>query len=136
MSRSALLRAAPLLAATLVAPAFALAANSANLATQQDMRSIAIQNWGSANITQALVKTTDGKVWNLGQGEVGRNQASEIIVPARDCIAAVSVTFKDGRHLQADHLHACDNTQIVVRDDRISIPQQAVPGARQHATPG
>jgi hypothetical protein len=33
-------------------------------------------------------------------------------------------------------LHSCHNSQIVVRENRIEIPQIAVPGAKQHGTPG
>ncbi len=113
-----------------------MAANSADLATQQAMRSIAIQNWSSNDITKAHVQTTDGKVWELGKGGVSRNEAAEIIVPARDCIANVIVTMKNGHDLQLNGLHDCKDTQIVVRNDQISIPEQAIPGAKQKNTPG
>ncbi len=114
----------------------ALAENSANLTTQQDMRSIALQNWSTTEVTQARVQTTDGRVWNLAHGGVSRDEGSQVIVPAHDCIANITVTLRDGRTLQLAGLHACNNTEIVVRNDRITIPQQAVPGAKQHGTPG
>ncbi|MGA9869447.1 MAG: hypothetical protein WBQ75_23680 [Acetobacteraceae bacterium] len=109
--------------------------NAANLSTQQDSRSITLQNRSGSDITQAQVRTTDGRVWNLGHGGVSSNHGSDMVVPARDCIAAISVELKNGRKLQVGGLHACDNTQIVVSKSGISIPQLAVPGAARHATP-
>lgn len=42
----------------------------------------------------------------------------------------------DGRTLSADGLHSCNRSQIVVGKENITIPQIAVPGAKQHGTPG
>lgn len=129
----------PLLAVLLAfsAPAFAAdPPNAANLATQQAARSITVQNSSGSRITQAQVQTTDGRTWNIGHGGIGTNAAAQVVVPARDCIANVSAELSGGRKLQAAGLHSCHNTQIVIRENRIEIPQIAVPGAKQHGTPG
>jgi hypothetical protein len=110
--------------------------NSASLATQQAARSITVQNSSGSRITQAHVQTTDGRTWNIGHGGVGTNESAQVVVPARDCIANVSAELSGGRKLQAVGLHSCHNSQIVVRENRIEIPQIAVPGAKQHGTPG
>jgi len=127
------------IAALLLATAPAFAAQNppaANLYTQQDSRSIAVQNWSSHQVTVAQVQTTDGKVWHLAKGSIPVDQAAEIVVPARDCIADVRVQFQDRRVLALHGLRDCRDTQIVVRNEGLSIPQQAVPGAQQHGTPG
>lgn len=127
----------PVLAVALLATALpASAKNSANLATQQAMRSITLQNWSSSKVTQAHVQTTDGRTWNLSQGGVSPNAGAEVIVPAGDCIANVKVELQGGRSLQLVGIHSCHDTEIVVRNNQITIPQQAIPGAKQHATPG
>ncbi len=111
--------------------------NAANLSTQQASRSIALENRSGTDITQANVQTTDGKTWNLAKGGgVSGSHGADIVVPARDCIANVSVTLKNGQTLRANGLNACNNSQIVVNKDGISIPQIAIPGAKQKATPG
>ncbi len=110
--------------------------NAANLSTQQDSRAITLQNLTGEKITQAHVQTTDGRVWNIGHGAIEDNHASEVIVPARDCLASVTVQLDNGRTLQSTELHSCNSTKVVVRKDAISIPQEAVPGAQQHGTPG
>jgi len=124
-----------LVALALAAPA--IADNAANLATQQDARAITMQNRAGTRITQAQVQTTpDGRVWDIGHGGIGTNEASEVVVPARDCIADIRVTLDGGRVLHAAGLHSCGSTKIVVRKEGINIPQEAVPGAKQHGTPG
>lgn len=112
------------------------APNAANLKTQQASRSIALANHSGTEITAAHVQTTDGKTWNLAQGGVGSRSGMSIVVPERDCIANVSVTLKGGRRLSADGLHSCNRSEIVVDKYKITIPQIAVPGAKQHGTPG
>ena len=87
-------------------------------------------------VTAAQVQTTDGETWDLAKGVIPRNQAKEIIVPVQDYITAVRVTLKNGQTLSENGLNACRNTEIVVQDDRVTIPQQAVPGGQQHGTPG
>jgi len=109
---------------------------AASLYHQQDSRSISIHNLARQAVTAAQVQTTDGKTWDLAKGMIPRNQAKEIIVPAQDCITNVRVTLKNGRTLSQNGLNACRNTEIVVQDDRVMIPQQAIPGAQQHGTPG
>lgn len=109
---------------------------AANLYTQQDTRSIAIQNWSAHQVQQADIGTTDGRVWHLAKGAIPVDQASEVLVPGGDCIVHVQVRFQNGRTMQLNNLHDCNQTQIVVRDGGLSIPQQAVPGAKQHGTPG
>jgi hypothetical protein len=134
------LAALPLAGLFLAAPALAAngnVPNAVNPYTHPDSRAIAIQNWTSSEITVAKVQTVpDGKTWELAHGGIPRNEASEIVVPARDCIANVWVKLKDGRVLQLAGLHDCRDTQIAVRNERIWIPQLAVPGAKQHGTPG
>ena len=111
--------------------------NAASLQTQQASRSIAMQNRSGTAITQAGVQTTDGKTWNLTKtGDIPANHSADIVVPERDCIANVSVTLKGGRTLHAEGLHACDRSQILVDQYKITIPRIAVPGAKQHGTPG
>ena len=127
-----------MLAALLLAGGPALAAQeapSASLYGQQQSRSLSVQNWSSQDITSARVRTTDGKTWNIGKGSIPSKQASEILVPARNCIADIDVRLKNGRNLTDTGLHDCRNTQIVVRDTGVTIPQQAVPGGQQHGTP-
>lgn len=111
-------------------------APAANLYTQQDTRSIAIQNWSAHQVQQADIRTTDGRVWHLAKNSIPVDQAAEVLVPGGDCIVGVQVRFKDGRTMQLKNLHECHQTQIVVRDAGLSIPQQAVPGGKQHGTPG
>ncbi len=113
----------------------ALASNMPNATTQQDASQIVVKNMSGANIAEARVQTTDGKVWSLGSGGLASNQAAQIAVPARDCITSVAVELKDGRKLNADGLHACNETQIVVQKDHIDLPQQAIPGGQQRGTP-
>lgn len=127
--------------ALFAALAFAYAAradapNAINLNVQQASRSIALANHSGTEITAAHVQTTDGKTWNLAPGGVNSNSGMSIVVPARDCIANVSVTLKDGRTLSANGLHSCNRSEIVVDKYKITIPQIAVPGAKQHGTPG
>jgi len=109
---------------------------AASLYHQQDTGSISIHNLARQAVTAAQVQTTDGKTWDLGKGVIPRNQAKEIIVPVQHCITAVHVTLKNGQRLSQNGLNACRNTEIVVQDDRVMIPQQAVPGGQQHGTPG
>lgn len=119
------------------APSAGAAPNAANLYTQQDSRSIALQNWTGGTITSAQVQTTpDGRTWKLGQGSIAKSEGAEVAVPARDCIANVRVTLQNGKVLQLAGLHDCKDTQIDVRNERIWMPQMAIPGAKQHATPG
>ena len=129
-----LLPLAVLLAGTI--PAFGAPPPAASLYHQQDSRSIAIENWSGQPITTARVQTTDGHVWTLAKGTIPQNQAKEIVVPAHDCIAGLHITLKDGRTFADTGLHECQNTQIVVRANRVTIPWQAVPGGKQHNTPG
>lgn len=138
MFRAALCLVAALAAAPLMAsPSAADAPNAANLYTQPDARAIAIQNWTSGAITHAEVQTTpDGRTWNLANGHIPKNEAAEVAVPARDCIANVRVKLQNGHVLQLAGLHDCKDTQIAVRDEKIWIPKLAIPGAKQHATPG
>ena len=110
--------------------------NAANLSSQQDARAITIQNRSGTEISQAHVQTSDGRIWDIGHGSVGTNDASQVVVPARDCLANITVELKGGRKLQAVGLHSCNNTKIVVQKDRIELPQEAVPGGQQHGTPG
>lgn len=109
---------------------------AASLYHQQNSRSISIHNLAHQTVTAARVQTTDGKTWDLAKGSIPPNQANEVIVPAQDCIAAIDVTLKNGRTLSQTGLNACRNTQIVVRDNQVTIPRQAVPGGQQHGTPG
>ncbi len=126
----ALLWLAALLSLWLPALAFAVP----NATTQQDASQLVLKNLSGAEIAQARVQTTDGQVWNLGQG-LAQNHATQIVIPPRDCIANIAVQLKNGRKLQEAGLHACNQTQIVVRPDGITIPQQAIPGAQQRGTP-
>ncbi|HJS87424.1 MAG TPA: hypothetical protein VJ779_18375 [Acetobacteraceae bacterium] len=135
MPRPIVLAGLSLAALALAAPA--IADNAANLATQQRARAITMQNRSGTRIAQAQVQTTpDGHVWNIGQGGIGTNEASEVIVPARDCIADIRVQLDGGRVLHEAGLHSCSSTKIVVWQDHINIPEEAVPGAKQHGTPG
>lgn len=117
-------------------PAWAAQVPAASLYHQQDSRSISIHNLSGQDVESARVQTTDGKVWNLSEGAIPTNGARELIVPAQDCIANVTVQLKNGQTLTGHGLHECRNTQIVVNKDSVSIPQQAVPGGQQHGTPG
>ncbi len=102
---------------------------------QQDSRSIAIHNLSGQDVESARVQTTDGKVWNLSRGSIPPNQARELIVPARDCIANVAVRLKNGQTLAGRGLHECRNTEIVVHADSVSIPRRAVPGGSSTGRP-
>lgn len=125
------------LALLVAAPAWAAQQPpAASLYHQQNSRSIAIHNLANQTVTTARVQTTDGKIWDIAKGSIPPNQAKEIIVPAQDCIAEIDVTLKNGRTLSQTGLNACRNTQIEVRDNRVMIPQPAVPGGQQHGTPG
>jgi hypothetical protein len=135
MLRPSLLTGVPLVAALLSATYPVLAADMPNATTQPDASQIVLQNRSGANIVQGRVQTTDGKVWNLGSGGLASNQAAQVAVPARDCIANIAVELEGGRRLQSTGLHSCNSTKIVVEKDRIDIPQEAVPGAKQHGTP-
>jgi hypothetical protein len=122
-----------LAAFVLFAAAPALAAQqppAASLYHQEDSRSISIQNWSGQPVTAAQVQTTDGHTWDIGKGVIPQNQAKEIIVPAQECIANVRVTLQDGRTLGISRANACRNTQVVVRDNGISIPAQAAAGTQ------
>jgi hypothetical protein len=111
--------------------------NAADLSSQQQSRAISIRNLSGAKITQAHVQTSpDGRVWDIGHGAIETNQASEVIVPAHDCLANIKVQLDNGRMLQSNELHSCNSTKIVVGKDAITVPQEAVPGGKQHGTPG
>jgi len=71
----------------------------------------------------------------MSAGGLTSNQATQVTVPARECVDSVEVALKNGRKMQAGDLNACNETQIVVGTDHISIPQQAIPGAQQRGTP-
>ena len=131
-----MLRPIPLAIAWLAFAAPAFAGNAANLTSQQDARAITIQNRSGTRISQARVQTTDGRVWDIGKDGVGTNESAEVVVPARDCLANVSAQLKGGRELQAVGLHSCGSTKIVVWKNRIDIPHEAIPGAKQYNTPG
>lgn len=96
---------------------------------------VVLKNLSGEKITQARVQTKQGHVWNIGEDGLKDNQATQVAIPARDCIASVEVALANGRNMQSKDLNSCNETQIVVDADRISIPQQAVPGAQQHGTP-
>lgn len=128
---------AALLLALAPAGAQAKQSNALNLYTQQDGRAIAVRNWSSHKIVEAQVQTRpDGHVWHVAPGGIPRNEAQEITVPARDCIANVRVKLETGRVLQMTGLHDCKDNLIAVRDNQIFIPRLAIPGAQQHGTPG
>ncbi len=110
--------------------------NAVNPYQHPDERAIAIQNWSSSKVDKAEIQTTDGRVWRLAKGGIPRNEAHDVAVPVPGCIANVSVTMQSGRQFQLVGLHDCSDTQIVVRNTGLSIPQMAVPGAKQHGTPG
>lgn len=112
------------------------APTAANLSSQQAMRSIGLLNRSGSGIERATVQTTDGRTWSLAPGGVPSRGGAHIIVPEGNCIADVSVTLANGRTLRAAGLHSCNRSEIVVRADKITIPQIAVPGAKQHGTPG
>ncbi len=136
MPRPSFLTGAPLVAALLLAATHpVLAADMPNATTQPDASQIVLQNRSGANITQGRVQTTDGKVWNLGSGGLASNQAVQVAVPARECIANIAVELEGGHRLQSVGLHSCNSTKIVVEKDAITIPQEAVPGAKEHGTP-
>lgn len=138
MPRPVVLAGVPLAVLALATPALAGdMPNAADLSSQQQSRAISIRNLSGAKITQAHVQTSpDGRVWDIGHGAIETNQASEVVVPAHDCLANVKVQLDDGRTLQSTELHSCNSTKIVVQKDAITIPQEAVPGAKQHGTPG
>ncbi|MBV8613897.1 MAG: hypothetical protein JOY66_09020 [Acetobacteraceae bacterium] len=136
MSRPTFLAGLSLAALAFAGPAVA-ADNAANLSTQQDSRAITLQNYTGTQITQAKVQTSpDGREWQIAQGGISPNEAKEVIVPAHDCLTNVWVQLDGGRVLQSTEMHSCNSTKIVVRKDAITIPQEAVPGAKQHGTPG
>lgn len=112
------------------------AAPGASLYHQQRSRSIGLQNWSTHTIVSAKVQTSDGRMWNLAKNRIAENQGAEVIVPAQDCIANVTVKLDNGRTLDDHGLHACHSTHIVVRNNNVSIAREAVPGAQQHGTPG
>ena len=110
--------------------------NAANLYTEQQRRQIGIQNWSGANIISAEIHTSNGHTYKLGNGKVSRNEAAAVTVPAHDCITGISIKLQNGKTLSQNGLNDCQADKIMVRDSGISVPQLAVPGAKQHGTPG
>lgn len=109
---------------------------AANLSTQRVMRSIGLLNRSGSDIEQATVQKTDGRTWGLAPGGVPSRGGARTVVPEGNCIANISVTLANRRTLRAVGLHSCNRSEIVVRTDKIAIPQIPVPGAEQHGTPG
>jgi hypothetical protein len=124
------------LAPAMAAPPGSPQPNAANLYHQQQRRQIGIQNWSSENITSAELRTTKGHTYQLGNGKVSRNEAGAVLVPAHDCIAGISIKLQNGKTFSRNGLNDCHDDKIMVRNSGISLPQLAVPGAKQHGTPG
>jgi hypothetical protein len=116
-------------------PALAQVRNMPNATTAAAASQIVLKNLSGETITQARVQTTQGHAWDMGAGGLTSNQATQVAVPARECIDSVEVALESGRKLRAGGLNACNETQIVVGTDHISIPHQAIPGAQQRGTP-
>lgn len=116
-------------------PALAQVRNMPNATTAAAASQIVLKNLSGETITQARVRTKQGHVWDMSAGGLTSNQATQVTVPARECIDSVEVALENGRKMQASDLNACDETQIVVSTERIFIPQQAIPGARQRGAP-
>ena len=116
-------------------PALAQVRNMPNATTAATASQIVLKNLSGETISQARVQTKQGHVWDMSTGGLTSEQATQVAVPARECIDSVDVALENGRKMQASNLNSCDETQIVVSTDRIFIPQQAVPGAQQRGTP-
>ena len=116
-------------------PALAQVRNMPNATTAATASQIVLKNLSGETISQARVRTRQGHVWDMSAGGLTSNQATQVAVPARECVDSVEVALKNGRKMQAGDLNACNETQIVVGTDHISIPHQAIPGAQQRGTP-
>jgi hypothetical protein len=116
-------------------PALAQVRNMPNATTAAAASQIVLKNLSGETVTQARVRTTQGHAWDMSAGGLTSNQATQVTVPARECIDSVEVALENGRKMRASDLNACNETQIVVSTDRIFIPHQAIPGAQQRGTP-
>ena len=116
-------------------PALAQVRNMPNATTAAAASQVVLKNLSGETITQARVRTKQGHAWEMSAGGLTSNQATQVTVPARECVDSVEVALESGRKMRASDLNACNETQIVVGTDRISIPHQAIPGAQQRGTP-
>jgi hypothetical protein len=117
-------------------PARAQTRDVPNATTAETASQIALKNLSGEAITRARIRTKQGHEWDMSAGGgLANNQATQVVVPARECIDSVEVLLKSGRKMQASNLNSCNETQVVVSNDSISIPQQAIPGAQERGTP-
>jgi hypothetical protein len=116
-------------------PALAQVRNMPNATTAAAASQVVLKNLSGETVTQARVRTTQGHVWDMSAGGLTSNQATQVTVPARECVDSVEVALENGRTMRASDLNACNERQIVVSADRIFIPRQAIPGAQQRGTP-
>jgi hypothetical protein len=116
-------------------PAVAQVRNMPNATTAAAASQVVLKNLSGETVTQARVRTKQGHAWEMSAGGLTSNQATQVAVPARECVDSVEVALESGRKMRASDLNACNETQIVVGTDHISIPHQAIPGAQQRGTP-
>ena len=113
------------------APAMAQQHPAAPLRSQGErMRSFSLINRSGQVVTAAQAHMTDGKDRVLTYAPIQPNEAREIVVPASECLDAVTVHLNDGRTLRGAHLNDCKLTKIVVGHSGIGTNSNENPLAR------
>lgn len=98
--------------------------NSVPLSTER-ARSYSIVNRSSQLIVAAHAKMTNGDQRDLTWDKPIRpQQARDVAMPSRDCLAELTVKFKSGRTMQSGSPD-CRENRITVTDDAIQIGSNA-----------
>ncbi len=112
-----------------VAPAAAQdrsAPHAAPLYSEERARSYALENRSDDTIVSARAHMTNNDQRDLVWGAPVRPQkATEIAVPANECVTDLTVQFKSGRTLKTVGTPDCRNNRITVTDNSIEFKSDA-----------
>ena len=100
-----------------------------------NIRGFTLRNLSGKTITAAHAHlTNDATDLIATQSPLRSQQARPFGARGKACLDSVSVTFRDGQTLNADHLNDCETQTVVVRADKITLATSARPGST--ASPG
>ena len=100
-----------------------------------NIRGFTLRNLSGKTITAAHAHlTNDATDLIASQTPLRSQQARPFGARGKACLDSVSVTFRDGQTLNADHLNDCEAQTVVVRADKITLASSARPG--NTASPG
>lgn len=104
--------------------------NGVPLYQQQNAHSYELVNHSGHVIVSAEARMTNGDVRDLTWGKpVLPRKGRNVAVPAKECLAVVTVRFDDGRAMRSGAPN-CRQTRITVTDHAISIGNNGTPANR------